>query len=69
MFEIWCEGDPRFDYTACNLGYGKGRTLIEACDDLATKSAHFSRFFDRKNMSYKGCGIYDSYEKAALSFG
>ena len=38
LFEIWCEGDPRRDYTACHLGYGKGETLAEACEDLASKN-------------------------------
>jgi hypothetical protein len=58
--EIWCEGDPRRDYTACHLGYGKGRTLLEACEDLASKRESFARSFNPTSMTYYGCKIFDN---------
>lgn len=58
--EIWCEGDPKHDYTACHLGYGKGNTLKEACEDWASRSPHFNQHFDRFTMEYRGCRVYDN---------
>ncbi len=79
IFEIWCEGDPIRDLTACNLGYGKGRTLREACDNLANiaridqdtgnASFYFREHYNPNTMEYKGCRIFDNYQDAALSHG
>ena len=62
--EIWCEGDPMRDLTACHLGYGKGDTLREACEDLASRSEHFNTYFRRHTMRYRGCSLFDNEEAA-----
>ena len=58
--EIWCEGDPRRDYTACNLGYGKGETLQEACEDWASRNKYFDNHYDRETNTYMGCKVFDN---------
>lgn len=60
LMEIWCEGDPKRDLTACHLGYGKGASLEEACEDLASKNNYFSEHFNPYNMSYCGCKVFDN---------
>jgi len=60
LMEIWCEGDPRRDYTACHLGYGKGETLKEACEDLASHNAYFDKHFRRHTMRYCGCAVFNN---------
>lgn len=60
LFEIWCEGDPKRDYTACHLGYGKGQDLAEACEDWASRHAYFDDHFDRISMKYCGCKVFDN---------
>lgn len=67
--EIWCEGDPRHDYTACHLGYGKGNTLREACEDLASRNSYFDQHFDRQNLSYWNAFIFDDETEARRRFG
>lgn len=62
--EIWCEGDPTHDYTACHLGYGKGSNLREACEELASRNSYFNNKWDRKTMTYWGCSIFDNEEEA-----
>lgn len=79
IFEIWCEGDPIRDLTACNLGFGKGKTLQEACDNLANtpridqdsgkESFYFRDYYNPDKMEYKGCRIFDNYEDAMLRHG
>lgn len=66
--EVWCEGDPLRDYTACHLGYGKGETLAEACADLAAKSEHFKSFYNQKTMKYKGCRLFLDESEARDSY-
>ncbi len=66
--EIWCEGDPRRDYTACHLGYGKGETLEEACEDWASRHEFFNTHFDRNKMSYLGCKLFDNEAEARDSW-
>lgn len=66
--EIWCEGDPRRDYTACHLGYGKGETLKEACEDWASRHEFFNTHFDRNKMSYLGCKLFDNEVEARDSW-
>ena len=66
--EIWCEGDPRRDYTACHLGYGKGETLWEACEDLASKNEYFNTHFRRHTMTYQGCAVFDNEAAARDSY-
>ena len=78
LFEIWCEGDPIRDLTACHLGYGKGKTLKDACTDLANRertdqdtgepSFYFRNHYNPNTMEYKGCRIFDNYQDAADSF-
>lgn len=62
--EIWCEGDPKHDFNACHLGYGKGNTILEACNDLATKNPYFNKTWRRDSMTYWGCKLFDSEEQA-----
>ena len=69
LFEIWCEGDPRRDYTACHLGYGKGASLIEACEELSTKSEYFNTHYNPSTMMYKGCKVFENEEEARVSYG
>jgi hypothetical protein len=69
LTEIWCEGDPRHDFTACHLGYGKGATLQEACEDLATKNSFFNTYFKRFAMSYRGCSLFNNETDARISHG
>jgi hypothetical protein len=69
LFEIWCEGDPRHDFTACHLGYGKGSDILEACEDLADNNPYFSEYYNPYNVSYKGCRIFDSEALARESYG
>jgi hypothetical protein len=67
--EIWCEGDPRRDYTACHLGYGKGETLKEACNDLASRSEHFRNSYNAFALKYKNCKLFNNEADARLSHG
>lgn len=69
MIEIWCEGDPSKDFTACHLGTAKGESLKEACDDLASKRASFKKWFRPNSMTYLGCKLFSSEAKARESFG
>lgn len=69
LFEIWCEGDPRRDYTACHLGYGKGETLKEACEELASKNSHFDMAYNPYTMIYKGCRVFDNELQAREAYG
>jgi hypothetical protein len=69
LFEIWCEGDPRRDYTACHLGYGKGENLMEAIEDLCSRNEHFSDNYNPYAMSYKGCSLFANEADARVSYG
>lgn len=69
MIEIWCEGDPKLDFTACHLGTVKADTLLEACLELATRNPYFSRYLIVSNLTYKGCKLFDNYEDAVASYG
>lgn len=69
LFQIWCEGNPRFGYTAAHLGVGKGSTFLEACEDLASKNLFFHTHFNRSSMIYDNAAIFDSEEKARERFG
>jgi hypothetical protein len=69
VFEIWCEGDPTKEYTACHLGYGKGETLSEACRNLADKNPYFNKVFNFYTMKYSGCRVFDNEEDARASYG
>lgn len=62
--EVWCEGDPRLEYTACHVGSGRGETLLEVCNDLATRSVSFDRHWNRRQMTYLGCKLHLSEEAA-----
>lgn len=67
--EIWCEGNPRLDQTACNLGYGNGATLAEACEDYATRNPYFDKHFSRRFMTYKGDKLHDNEFDARERYG
>lgn len=69
LFEIWCEGDLRHDFTAAHLGYGKGVNLFEACEQLTTKSPYFSENFNPYTMSYHGCSLFDNEIDARRKYG
>lgn len=69
LFEIWCEGDPRRDYTACHLGYAKGSNLREACEELASRNPFFHDNYNPYNMTYCGCAVYDNEAKAREKHG
>lgn len=69
IHEIWCEGDPRRDFTACHLGYGKGDTVEEACEDLASRSEYFMEHYNPYTLRYKGCKLFVSEAKARESHG
>lgn len=69
IHEIWCEGDEAHHYTACHLGYGKGSTIVEACDDLASKNDYFSRHYNRKKLTYWGTRLFISEKLAREKFG
>jgi hypothetical protein len=69
LFEIWCEGDPRRDYTACHLGYGKGSSLREACEDYASRNSFFSSHFNFTSMTYRGCKVHDNETTARETHG
>lgn len=60
LMEIWCEGDPKRDLNACHLGYGKGASLAEACEDLTSRNPYFSEHFNPYNMTYCGCKVFDN---------
>lgn len=67
--EIWCEGDLLRDLTACHLGYGKGVTLAEACEELASKNPYFCEHFNPYTMKYKGCAVFDNELEARVHCG
>lgn len=69
LFEIWCEGDPRRDYTACHLGYGKGENLDEACEELASKNSYFEKAYNPYTMKYHGCKVFDNEVDARSTYG
>lgn len=69
LFEIWCEGDPRRDHTACHLGFGKGETLAEACEDLASKNPYFGQAYNRYTNKYHGCQVFDNETEARAAYG
>lgn len=68
LMEIWCEGDPRREYTAAHLGYGKGVNLLAACEDWATRSEYFNEHFNPHNMTYCGCRVFDNEMDARESY-
>lgn len=68
-FQIWCEGDPDYNYTAYNIGFGWGTCFLEACEDLASRNAYFNKVWNRNTMKYWGCRLFDNYEEARKSFG
>lgn len=67
--EIWCEGDPQHDFTATHLGYGKGETLKQACEDLASRRQYFRKVWNPDRMTYWGCKIHDNPIDASASYG
>ena len=69
LIEIWCEGDPRYDFTACHLGYGKGESLKEACEELATKRDSFKKWYKPSNMTYMGCKLFFDEKDARENYG
>ena len=71
LYEIWSEG------YRCNVDRGEatlhGRThainFKEACNMLAMMDKGFAAYFDPKTMTYWGCGLFDSEQKARRNFG
>ncbi len=69
IYEVWCEGDPKIDTTACHLGIGKGITFTEACVNLVTKNPYYMQFFDFDNLTYKNCRLFPTEEEARVRYG
>lgn len=68
-FELWHRGihemgmdeptPPQF------IGYGWGRSLKEACQNLAKTDGSFEQLFNEKHMTYWGYHIYETERDAA----
>ena len=69
LYQIWCEGDLRHDFTAAHLGQGKGENLKEACADYAQRNPYFAKHMNMSRMSYKGCAVFDNEEAARVNYG
>lgn len=69
LYEIWCEGDPRRDFTACHLGYGKGDNLLEAIEDLCSRYEYFSDNYNPYTISYKDCSLFATEAEARVAYG
>lgn len=69
LYEIWCEGDLKHDFTAAHLGYGKGESLKEACVEYGQKNPYFAEYMNTKTMTYKGCAVFDNEESARIKYG
>lgn len=70
-FDIWAEGyRATGDFSRANhLGKSKGRTLKEACDNLAATNPVFNMYYDAERLTYWGCKIFDNEAEARLTFG
>jgi hypothetical protein len=69
LYQIWCEGDPRHDFTAAHLGQGKGASLKEACAEYAQNNPYFAQFMNLSRMTYKSCAVFDNEEAARVKCG
>lgn len=69
LYQIWCEGDLRHDFTAAHLGQGKGENLKEACVDYAGKNSYFAKYMNISRMTYKDCAVFDNEEAAREKYG
>ncbi len=70
-FEIWSEG------YACNEDGGEatkhgecfGKNFEEACENYARARAEFNEHFNRKEMTYWGCSLFDNECDARALYG
>jgi hypothetical protein len=70
-FQIWSEG---FIATGEN-GHAmlhatvKAIDFREACDKLAEKSRDFREYYDKTNLTYWGCKLFDNEKDARKRYG
>lgn len=69
LTEIWCEGNARLGHTACHLGYGKGETFREVCEDWASRNPYFDNHWNRRFMTYWGDKLYNNEAEAREKLG
>ncbi len=70
-YEIWSEGYRATGDQggACFHGIGRGENFGEACEDHFDDERDPSGFFDRKELTYWGCRLYNSEADARATFG
>lgn len=68
---IWCEGYAATgeSSTASLLGHAYGDTFKEACDKFFEEAAERRRLYNRENLTYWGCRLFDNPTDARRSFG
>lgn len=72
-FEIWAEGWAATgdNGSAQLLGIGRGKTFLEACQDLANRKPEFAKQFAIHDgiPTHWGCRLFDNERLARASFG
>lgn len=70
-WEIWAEGYAATGEsgTAQLMGHAEGKTFRAACKTLAEQDSAFRSYFNAKQLTYWGCGLFPTEEQARRTFG
>ncbi len=70
-FEIWSEGYVATGESGRAMKHGEcfGKTFEEACENFAQARGEFSDNFNRKEMTYWGCSLFDNESDARSLYG
>ena len=71
IYEIWSEGYRATGESARAMCHGtaEGQTFQRACEHFALENPEFSRYFNRVQLTYWGCRLFDNSVDARKSFG
>lgn len=71
IYDIWSEGFVATGQSsgAIHHGTAEGKTLKEACINLADQNKEFKEYFNEERMTYWGCKLFDNSVDARKSFG
>jgi len=70
-YEIWSEGYIATGESGGAVLHGveTAATFQKACNTLATKNGAFAKYYNATDLTYWGCKLFSSREKAQHSFG
>ena len=70
-FEIWSEGySCTGEFSTAQIhGISSGKNFKEACITFAMSDSDFREFFDKDEMTYWGCKLFDNENDARKTFG